>query len=93
MLFSLLLAQVFAAIGEAAPLIMIGGLTYVAFVPEGPLDDFTVLPLQIFNWAEQPEMIFQELAAAAIIVLLAILLSMNALAVGIRAWHQRKKAW
>ena len=42
------------AIGETAPLIMIGALTYVAFVPEGPMDEFTALPIQIYNWASRP---------------------------------------
>lgn len=73
------------AIGEAAPLIMIGALTFITFVPEGPLDAFTALPIQIYNWCDEPEQIFQELAAAGILVLLGILLPMNAVAVAIRA--------
>ena len=72
------------AIGETAPLIMIGAMTYVAFVPEGPLDEFTALPIQIFNWTARPQETFHELAAGGIIVLLAILLLMNATAVYIR---------
>lgn len=72
------------AIGETAPLIMIGALTYVAFVPEGPLDEFTALPIQIFNWTARPQETFHELVAGGIIVLLAILLLMNATAVYIR---------
>lgn len=80
------------AIGEAAPLIMIGALTYVAFVPEGPLDSFTAMPIQIYDWSARPQTEFHQLAAAGIIVLLGILLPMNAIAVGIRAWHQRGKA-
>ncbi len=81
------------AIGETAPLIMIGALTYVAFVPEGPLDAFTALPIQIFNWASRPQAAFHELAAAGIIVLLAALLSMNAVAVFIRYRFARKLKW
>ena len=69
------------AIGETAPLVMIGALTYVAFVPEGPMDAFTALPIQIFNWASRPQEDFHQLAAAGIIVLLATLLLMNATAV------------
>jgi phosphate transport system permease protein len=81
------------AIGEAAPLLMIGALTYVAFVPEGPLDAFTALPMQIYDWCDRPQQVFHHLAAAGIIVLLGILFPMNAIAVIIRAWHQRRKAW
>lgn len=72
------------AIGETAPLIMIGALTYVAFVPQGPMDEFTALPIQIFNWTSRPQEAFHELASAGIVVLLVVLLMMNALAVFIR---------
>ncbi len=78
------------AIGETAPLIMIGALTYVAFTPEGPLDAFTALPIQIFNWASRPQAKFHQLAAGGIIVLLVVLLSMNALAILIRHRSERK---
>jgi phosphate transport system permease protein len=81
------------AVGEAAPLLIIGALTYVAFVPRGPLDEFTALPIQIYDWAGRPQQEFHGLAAAGIIVLLAVLLSMNALAVGIRIYHQRRQLW
>ncbi|MGD2108447.1 MAG: phosphate ABC transporter permease PstA [Phycisphaerae bacterium] len=81
------------AIGEAAPLLMIGALTYVAFVPEGLRDGFVALPLQIYDWCDRPQPVFHHLAAAGIIALLGILLPMNAIAVAIRAWHQRRKAW
>lgn len=72
------------AIGETAPLITIGALTYIRFDLKGPLDLFTVLPIQIFNWVSLPKAEFQELAAAGIIVLLAVLLGMNALAIILR---------
>lgn len=81
------------AIGETAPLIMIGALTYVAFVPETPMDPFTTLPIQIFNWASRPQAAFQEVAAAGIVVLLTLLLLMNAAAVIIRNYAQRKHRW
>jgi len=77
------------AIGETAPLVMIGALTYVAFVPEGPMDAFTALPIQIFNWASRPQEDFHQLAAAGIIVLLVTLLLMNATAVWIRQRSER----
>ena len=73
------------AIGETAPLIMIGALTFVAFLPQHPLDDFTVLPIQIFNWISRPQEGFQEVAAAGIILLLIILLIMNSVAIFLRA--------
>ncbi len=72
------------AIGETAPLITIGALTYIRFDLKGPLDLFTVLPIQIFNWVSLPKAEFQQLAAAGIIVLLAVLLSLNALAIVLR---------
>ena len=77
------------AIGESAPLIMIGALSYVAFVPEGPSDPFTVLPVQIFNWAGRPQADFHGIAASGIIVLLAVLFVMNISAVIIRQKFQR----
>ena len=79
-----IILALFRAIGETAPLIMIGALTYIAFVPEGPLDSFTALPIQIFNWASRPQADFHSLAAAGIMVLLAVLLFMNGLSVWIR---------
>ena len=81
------------AIGEAAPLMMVGALTYVAFTPSGPMDAFTALPIQVFNWASRPQAEFHELAAAGIIVLLGVLLSMNALAIVIRYRSQRRAKW
>lgn len=79
------------AIGETAPLIMIGALTYVAFVPAGPMDAFTALPIQIFNWVSRPQQEFHQLAAAGIMVLLTVLLLMNAAAVIIRHRSQRNR--
>ncbi len=79
------------AIGETAPLIMIGALTYIAFTPDGPMDDFTALPIQIFNWTSRPQKDFHSLAAAGIIVLLVVLLVMNAAAVYIRYRTQRTR--
>ena len=78
------------AIGEAAPVLAISALVYLTFVPTSPLDRFTVLPIQIFNWVSRPQEDFQGLAAAGIIVLLAILLTMNALAILVRDRYQVK---
>lgn len=79
------------AIGETAPLITIGALTYVPFTPSGPLDRFTVLPIQIFNWTSRPQEAFQNLAAAGIIVLLLVLLTMNSIAIVLRQRAQRRR--
>jgi phosphate transport system permease protein len=78
------------AIGETAPLIMIGALLFVPFTPSGPLDRFTVLPMQIFNWTSRPQPEFRENAAAGIIVLLIVLLTMNATAVILRNRFQAR---
>lgn len=77
------------AIGETAPLIIIGALSYVAFTPIGPFDDFTVLPVQIYNWAGRPQEQFHEIASAGIIVLLAVLFTMNLVAIMIRQKFQK----
>ena len=78
------------AIGEAAPIVVISGLVYLTFVPANPLDRFTALPLQIFNWASRPQEDFRELAAAGIIVLLVVLLSMNAVSIVLRNRFQTR---
>jgi phosphate transport system permease protein len=78
------------AIGETAPLIVVGAATFVASNPEGLMDRFTALPIQIFNWISQPQEEFQLLAAAGIIVLLGILLVMNSVAIYLRNRYQQK---
>jgi len=78
------------AIGESAPLITIGALTFIAFLPDSPFSPFTVLPIQIFNWVSRPQAGFHDRAAAGILLLLAVLLSMNAIAVYLRNKLQRK---
>ncbi len=78
------------AIGETAPLIMIGALSFVAFIPESLMDQFTVLPIQIFNWTSRPQEAFQNIAAAGIMVLLAMLLMMNAGAIILRNKFQNR---
>lgn len=81
------------AMGEAAPLIMIGALTYVPFVPKGLKDPFTALPIQAFNWSSRPREEFRDLAAGAIVVLLALVLILNAGAVIIRHRSARRIRW
>jgi phosphate transport system permease protein len=78
------------AIGEAAPLLLIGALAFVDFVPRSPTDPFTVVPIQIFNWVSKPQPSFHQLAAAASIVLLVLLLGMNAAAIFLRNRYSRK---
>lgn len=78
------------AIGETAPLITIGALAFVTSIPETPMDGFTVLPIQIFNWTSRPQADFTDLAAAGIIVLLAVLLSLNAFAILLRNKYQKR---
>lgn len=78
------------AIGETAPLILIGALSYVAFVPRGPMDSFTALPIQVFNWASRPQTAFQTNAAAGILVLLAVLFVLNSVAIWMRQRWRRE---
>ena len=78
------------AIGETAPLITIGALTYIPFLPSDIWSQFTVLPIQIFNWISRPQAAFAENAAAAIMILLMLLLAMNAAAIALRDRLQRR---
>ena len=81
------------AVGETAPLIVVGALAYVPFTPENPMDNFTVLPIQIFNWVSRPQHAFSINAAAAIIVLLMITFALNGIAVYFRNKWQKKINW
>jgi phosphate transport system permease protein len=78
------------AIGEAAPLLLLGALQFITFNPTGVKSPFTALPIQIFNWVSRPQEGFHVAAAAAIIVLLGITLAMNAFAIWIRNRYQRR---
>ncbi|NOQ91501.1 MAG: phosphate ABC transporter permease PstA [Flavobacteriaceae bacterium] len=78
------------AVGETAPLIVVGALAYVPFIPLSPMDEFSVLPIQIFNWISRPQHGFVENAAAAIIILLLITFIMNGIAVYFRNKWQKK---
>jgi len=81
------------AIGEAAPLVAIGAMAYVPFVPSAPTDQFTALPIQIFNWSARPQAEFHQIAGAAIIVLLVVLVSMNTIAVFVRYRYGKRIQW
>ena len=78
------------AMGEAAPLLLLGGLVFVTYDPDGLMSGFTTMPIQIYSWAGQPQVEFHTLASATIIVLLGMLLLMNALAVVIRNRYQKR---
>ncbi len=79
------------AIGETAPLIMIGALTFVPFLPNSIMDAFTVLPIQIFNWTARPQDEFRQLAAAGIIVLMVMLMAMNLTAILLRNYFEKNR--
>ena len=81
------------AIGETAPLITIGALTYIAFDPSGPMDLFTVLPIQVFNWVSLPQKDFHDLAAGGIVILLIVLVIANSLAIFLRSRLERRTRW
>jgi phosphate ABC transporter permease subunit PstA len=78
------------ALGEAAPLLLLGGAVTLRYDPDGLMSGFTALPIQIFSWVGQPQADFRELASAAIILMLVLLLAMNALAILIRNRYQRR---
>jgi phosphate transport system permease protein len=81
------------ALGESAPLITIGALTFIAFLPESIFDPFTVLPIQIFNWVSRPQREFASNAAAGIIILLILVFSLNFIAIYLRAKYERLRIW
>jgi phosphate transport system permease protein len=85
-----LILAISRAVGETAPLITIGALTYIPFVPRDVFSPFTVLPIQIFNWVSRPQAAFAENAAAGIVVLLGLLLMMNAVAIVLRDRFQKR---
>jgi phosphate transport system permease protein len=78
------------AIGEAAPMILVGAVAFIATDPTGPGSSFTVLPIQIFNWTSLPKEEFREIAAAGIIVLIGALLVLNGAAIFLRNKFSRK---
>lgn len=78
------------AIGETAPLVVLGIPTFIAYLPKGIFDTFTVMPMQIYNWTGRPQEEFQHVAAAGIVVLLALLIGLNSIAIWIRNKFQRR---
>ncbi len=80
------------AIGETAPLILVGALTFVPFLPRGAMDQFTALPIQIFNWTSRPQDEFRGLAAAAIVILMILLFTMNLTAILLRNYFEERRA-
>lgn len=94
------------AIGETAPIITIGALTFIAFLPPSPIKSefpfvsfdwlfapFTVMPIQMFNWISRPQSAFHENAAAAGLVLIVMTLAMNAIAIVIRYRYRKRIKW
>lgn len=93
------------AIGETAPLVTIGALTFIAFLPDSPFVDFptkaftwleapfTVMPIQMFNWVSRPEPEFQTNAAAAGVILILMTLAMNGLAIYLRYYFRKRIKW
>lgn len=78
------------AVGETAPLIVVGALTYITFLPDGPGSPYTALPIQIFNWVSRPQEEFLINAASGIVVLLLMMLALNAGAIWLRNRYQRR---
>ena len=78
------------AIGETAPLIVVGASTFITFDPNGPFSKFTALPIQIYQWTARPQAEFRNMAAAAILVLLVLLLTLNATAILLRNRYRRQ---
>ena len=88
-----IILSVSRAIGETAPLLVVGAAAYVTFNPDGLMSKYTVIPMQIYEWARRPQAEFTNLAAAAIIVLLVVLLMLNGIAIFLRQRASAKVQW
>jgi phosphate transport system permease protein len=78
------------AIGETAPLLVVGASTFIGIDPNGPFSKFTVVPIQIYQWTSRPELVFKNVAAAAIIILLFVMIAMNGAAIFFRNRMSRR---
>jgi len=78
------------AIGETAPLIVVGASTFITIDPNGPFSKFTVVPIQIFQWTSKPQQEFRNTAAAAIVVLMVVLVILNSFAIMLRNRYTRR---
>lgn len=81
------------AVGETAPLVVVGAAPFLLFRPDGPFSSYSAMPMQIYSWTRSSKHEFQDLAAAAIIVLMAVLLGMNALAIFLRQRLSNRNRW
>jgi phosphate transport system permease protein len=81
------------ALGEAAPLVALGAATFITFVPVSPTDEFSALPVAIFDWTSRPQADFHNVAAAGIVVLLTVLILLNATAVYVRYRYGKRIRW
>ena len=90
-IFTGIILSLSRALGEAAPLLVVGAASYVTRIPNGIMSRYTALPIQIYQWSGMPKKEFQELAATGIIVLLVILLSANTLAIVLRNKYQKER--
>lgn len=79
------------AIGEAAPLIVVGAATYIRFAPQTPMDAYTAMPIQIYNWAQMPQIGFRTNSAGAIVVLMVVLILFNSTALYLRYWSRKNR--
>ncbi|MCM8711558.1 phosphate ABC transporter permease PstA [Clostridium sp. SYSU_GA19001] len=78
------------ALGEAAPLLVVGAAVYISFLPTNIMSSFSALPIQIYNWTARPQEEFQQIAASGILVLMVVLLSANAIAILLRNKYQKR---
>src|SRR5690606_14665367 len=91
-IFTGIILSISRAIGETAPLMVIGAAVFIMRAPRSPMEKFTVLPIQIFNWAGEADKAFHPIAGSAIIVLMGVLLGLNSIAIFLRARQNKKQS-